>query len=442
LTVLDTFTDSFALWQFGNLDYIDSIAAYQDGYRLSFPLYYNGQLLSFEKDKNFDLDMKNLLVIFVNGILQEPDKSYQFEGGTTFVFTTAPKPEDNIAIFFYRGTIGSDSALNSDIAQTIKTGDNVQVIKNNGYDTTISQNERLVQNVTFADRIETDLYTGPGIDEVNLKPINWTKQKRDKIVFGQTVYKVRDSIESQVYPTAKLISGITTTSKELFVDNASFFNYNNQIAGKPFNILIVGSSSTVGMATTAPSPFETITNFTSVDGFCGVVTGIGTTTGIGTSKALKFFINNLDSNTFVTAGLSTGYPIYIYDTRIGNGITAISNSNNNRVGIGSTYLDCVYYVSDWSGVVGDDNAGIITCNVHSNSNIIGLSSSGTEINPVGKFSWGKLSGAGVTRGTNPISIAVTTNTVDVGLTTYPTIQRRSIGLKLIYDTGALPKRLT
>ena len=442
LTVLDTFTDSFALWQFGNLDYIDSIAAYQDGYRLSFPLYYNGQLLSFEKDKNFDLDMKNLLVIFVNGILQEPDKSYQFDGGTTFVFTSAPKPEDNIAIFFYRGTIGSDSALNSDIAQTIKTGDNVQVIKNNGYDTTISQNERLVQNVTFADRIETDLYTGPGIDEVNLKPINWTKQKRDKIVFGQTVYKVRDSIESQVYPTAKLISGITTISKEFFVDNASFFNYNNQIAAKPFDLLIVGSSSTVGMATTAPSPFETIKNITTVNGFCGVVTGIGTTTGIGTSKALKFFLNNLDSDTFVTAGLSTGYPIYIYDTRVGSGITAISNSNNNRVGIGSTYLDCVYYVSAWSGVVGDDNAGIITCNVHSDSNIIGLSSSGTEIKPVGKFSWGRLYGAGVVRSTNPISIAVTTNTVDVGLTTYPTIQRRAIGLKLIYATGALPKRLT
>lgn len=91
LTVLDTFTDSFALWQFGNLDYIDSIAAYQDGSRLAFPLYYNGQLLSFEKDKDYDLDMKNLLVIFVNGILQEPGKSYDFNGGTTFVFTKGTK---------------------------------------------------------------------------------------------------------------------------------------------------------------------------------------------------------------------------------------------------------------------------------------------------------------------------------------------------------------
>ncbi len=442
LTVLDTFTDSFALWQFGNLDYIDSVAAYQNGVRLSFPLYYNGQLLSFQKDPNFDMDMKNLLVIFVNGILQEPGKSYDFDGGTTLSFINAPKKEDNIAIFFYRGTIGSDSALNTDILQTIKIGDTVQVYKNNQYPSTVDQNSRLVQNIELTDRIETDLYNGPGIDEINPKPLNWTKQKTDKNIFGQVVYKTRDSIESQIYPTAKLISGITTLSNELFVDNATFFNYNNQILAKEFDLLIVGSSSTVGISTTEPFPIETVigVDALSVQGFGGVITGIGTTTGIGTNLAIKFTLNNLDSNTFVTAGLSTGYPIYIYNTRVGNGITAINANNNNIIGIGSTYLDCIYYVNAWSGVVGDDNVGIVTCNIHSGSNIVGIATTGTELRPVGNFSWGKLSG--FTRSDKPISIAISSYIADAGLTTYPTIQRRSIGLKLRRETGALPKRLT
>jgi hypothetical protein len=49
LTILSTFTDSFSAWQFGQMDYIDSVKTYQNGFRTRFPLYYNSQLLSFEK---------------------------------------------------------------------------------------------------------------------------------------------------------------------------------------------------------------------------------------------------------------------------------------------------------------------------------------------------------------------------------------------------------
>lgn len=188
-------------------------------------------------------------------------------------------------------------------------------------------------------------------------------------------------------------------------------------------------------------PIEIVRNVSaaSVKGFSGAITGIGTTTGIGTALAIRFTINNLDSDTFITAGLSTGYPIYIFNTKVGNGITAINSSDANVIGIGSTYLDCIYRVSAWSGVVGDDNLGIITCNVHSKSNLVGIATTGTELSPVGNFSWGRL--GGFTRSSNPISIAMSTFVSDVGLTTYPTIQRRSIGLKLRYETGS-SKRLT
>ena len=133
LTVLDTFTDSFSAWQFGELDYIDPIGTLQNGRRTRFPLYYNGQLLSFEVDENnpqsAEIDLSAVLLIFINGVIQEPGFAYTFEGGTSFSFTRAPREEDDISIFFYRGTRNEDS-LSVNITETIKVGDVLKVRKN------------------------------------------------------------------------------------------------------------------------------------------------------------------------------------------------------------------------------------------------------------------------------------------------------------------------
>ena len=159
------------------------------------------------------------------------------------------------------------------------------------------------------------------------------------------------------------------------------------------------------------------------------MTGITTTTGTGGNPlALQFTIYHDDASPF--SGLSVGYPVYIYDTRIGTGVTSIDSSNSAVVGIGTSFLDNIYYVSALSN---SDKIGIITCNVDSNSNIIGIGTTGSILNPVGKYSWGRLSTG--TRSSNPISIGVTGNTIS-GLSTYPTIQRRTFGIRL---TGALPK---
>ena len=40
LEVLETFSDAFSSWSFGELDFIDSIAGYQNGTRKRFPLFY------------------------------------------------------------------------------------------------------------------------------------------------------------------------------------------------------------------------------------------------------------------------------------------------------------------------------------------------------------------------------------------------------------------
>ena len=514
LTVLDVFTDKMSSWEFGDFDFIDPIDDLQDGSRTRFPLRYNGQLLSFEIDSNDPesslIDLNSLLLVFVNGVLQTPDDSYAFEGGTSFTFIVPPEPEDNISIFFYKGTTGTDSVTVS-VNETVKVGDLVQVFKNNNYPGTIDQNLRTIYNIATSDKIETNLYVEQGIDETNFKPFSWTKQKVDKFINGENVYKTRDSIESLVYPTSKIIKNFSTTDTELFVDDAQFFNYEENTSSlviTSFGGLIVtgsspvaagitavvsaggtiqslsivsggsgyvGSSVTVsisappsigvGVGTTAratatitngqitsttitnpgfgynqsappqvltPLPSftkEDINNITTVQGFSGIITGITTTSGTsGNPLALKFFLN---ASSFV--GLQTGYPIYIFNTSVGSGVTSIDSNNSSVVGVGTTFLDNVYYIHSITS--SGSNSEIVT-NVHSSSNIVGINTTGSTTSPIGKFSWGRLSG--FSRSTSPISIGVTGFTIDSGLSTFPSIQRRDYGLR---DSGALRKDL-
>ena len=692
LTVIDTFSDSFSAWQFGQFDFIDSIKNYQDGVRTRFPLFYNDELLSFEKLEGSIVNLSNALLIVINGVIQDPETAYVFDGGTSFAFTTAPKTEDNVAIFFYKGTAGDDTSEITDIKETLQRGDVVQVLKNNsisGVSTT--QDKRTVFDISGSDRFETNLYSKQGVDSKTYKPLSWIKQKVDQKINGDFFYKSRDSLESLIFPTAKIIGDFSTTDQYVFVDNAHFFKYgtpnltdalivsgspdpvsagitavvsglgtvqsliiNNPGSGYTGNsvtlkispppvilekigdvIVAVGSTaiatitvgtggtlttpititnpgfgyltsknnyhpfptdgyawaqnsaynstilqgnvsagsslgntplqmnvtgiddphiitynsstyniapaavgqtwtfsvhakankattgelflfeanssgqyidssfanseiiitaawqrfsitrtignintafiqvrvdgpnagddngaviwwdgfqvergSTVGIFTSgstttalsipkviAPLPdpiYENISTINEVNGFSGIITGISTTTGTnGNPLALKFNLVGLNVQNLLQ--LQVGYPIYIFDTRIGSGLTSINTSNSAIVGIGTTFADNIYIISDFSS---DGPVGIITCNILSSTSVVGLASTGSTSNPVGKYSWGRLSG--FSRSGSPISIGVTGNTIDVGLSTFPTIQRRISGLR---KTGALSKLL-
>ncbi len=520
LTVTEVFRDQYSSWNFGDFDFIDSIKELQDGQRKRFPLIYNASLLSFEvNEDNPDsslIDLDALLLIFVNGVVQDPGESYTFEGGTSFEFAVAPDSDDIIDIFFYKGTNGVDSvqvAAGSSVSPTIKKGDVVQVFKDASGITT-SQEKRVVYDIRSSDEIETNLYTELGVDERNFKPLSWSKQKIDKKINGEIVFKTRDSIESQVYPTSKVIDDLSTTDNELFVDNARFFNYEED-----FSSLVVSSvgglivdatdptpaaitatvsvggtvaltitnggsgyvgattsisisaphSIGVGVGTTATATAtitngvitgttitnagfgytstavpqvivqlpraikEDIDNISTVEGYDGIVSGIGVTDGIGGHPlALKFtlepdFVNNPNS----TAGqLKVGYPIMIFGTKVGHGVTSVVSDNNTVVATGTTCLDNIYFINEYNSGV-----GIITCNIHTGVNTTGINGATVGFG-TGGFSWGRLSG--FSRGSNPISIGVTGLTIDSGLTTYPSIQRRDFGLR---DNGSLRKDL-
>ena len=43
--------------------------------------------------------------------------------------------------------------------------------------------------------------------------------------------------------------------------------------------------------------------------------------------------------------LVAGYPIVVYDTKVGTGVTSVFGNNNDVVAIGNTFLDNVYVVN-------------------------------------------------------------------------------------------------
>ena len=302
IDVVDTYSDNFAAWEFGELDYIDSVQNFQDGSRVRFPLNYNGELLSFEAKPGSPIseNMNNVLIIFINGVIQEPGKNYIFKGGTSFVFTKAPLPEDEVEIYFYKGVDGVDSISNDNQRPTIKVGDTLQVISNNNIENTITQDKRIAFNIAFSDKVETNKYFGQGIDLVNPKPVSWTKQKTGRKVNGDFVSKSRDVLEALIFPTSRIIKDISITDTDIFVDNAELFGYEDNRnlveaplvpypdGSRPFDALIINGISTTGFTTDL---IEKVTGFNNVEGFTGIITGISTTTGTGGNPlAIQFTV--------------------------------------------------------------------------------------------------------------------------------------------------------
>ena len=173
---------------------------------------------------------------------------------------------------------------------------------------------------------------------------------------------------------------------------------------------------------------EKMTSFDNVEGYTGIITGITTTTGSGGagSLAFKFFYTSFKSN---ANKLQVGYPILVKDTSIdlGSGVTSVDGHDNSIVAIGSTFLDNIYKVHSMSQL--SDFRAEITCDILSTTNAVGVASTGyydaTDIGltkSLGKISWGRIYNG--ERSTSPISIGVTGLTVDAGLSTFPTIQRK------------------
>ena len=526
LEVTDAFTDAFSLWQFGEFDYIDSIGPLQNGVRTRFPLRYDKKLISVEANDNFDVDLNSILLIFRNRVIQEPGVTYSFVGGTTVKFKVAPRKEDDIQIFFYKGTDGEDSSIVEAPPAPIEKGDEIQILSDP------NQDNRLVSEFNQSDTIRTNSYRGQGITD-EFEPVEVIRQKDDRIIDGIVVSKSRILLEPRINPTAKIISDFTSTDTKFIIDSVGrFFDYESDsgsinvritsestnqtpakitatvsAAGTVSNLTIVDGGSEyvsapivkiqappsqigVGIGTTATATVtisgigtvngfaitnpglgysqtnppqviasmpnvknsEVITGITSIRGSSGIVTGIEATT-IGSDKAIKFTLT-LDPDIargnaaltpaerrgFDTIDLfKSGNPIFIYDTEVGTGVTSINGSDSEVVGIGTTCLDNIYVIQQFSssGVSPNPIVGVMTCRVISSTNMSNIPTTvGYSTDPIGRFAVGIMTGANIQRSGSPISIGVTGFTVNSGLSSFPTVQRVA-GDQTFFNTGAI-----
>lgn len=469
--VLRVFNDQFSAWQFGEVDFLDSQANLQDGIRTRFPLVYRGEIISVEANPdNPDselVDLQSLLIVFVNGLLQVPGESYFFDGGSTYSFQIPPRPEDIVSVYFYKG---SDSDSNFvDVIPTIKIGDEVRIGNKYGLPQTISQEERNVFQIIDSNEIETDPYTAQGIDEINQKPLRWTKQKVDTVIDGVFVSKARPGLRGQIYPSGKIIAPFSSGDTIIQVDDASLFNYeqidpseidinaeiyaNNPDAiqadlqtevtgGAVSNVIINdGGSGYIGAALTASigGPGNgavvdlTITDGV-IDGFNIVSGGSGYTsapiisavppsstnglvvqadsilTGNGNITEISSPGPNQIEFTLETADLPLNQRIYIFDTGVGDGTISVDGSSA-IIGIGTEFLDNVYEVTQI--LTAPDR---IIVNVDPSTDLTGIATSGL----VGRYSWGRIGGFTVERGIDVNPDGYTTSS---GLSTYPLLQR-------------------
>ena len=191
------------------------------------------------------------------------------------------------------------------------------------------------------------------------------------------------------------------------------------------------------IASLPPFQTEKINTIENVEGYTGIITGIQQTTRTGGKPAIKFFFNAVTQNSSgVLANvdadkLKVGYPILVSGTKVGNGLTSINGVNASVVGIGTTFVDNIYIVKT---IAENGSTGEIVCDVHTNSassinaiNEVGFHSTGQSgmTTSLGSINWGRLYGNGLVRSANPISIGVTGLTIDAGLSTFPTIQRKN-----------------
>ena len=300
ITVDEIADDKFAGWSVGTLQVLDNIEELIDGARKDFPLKLNGAITSIVSAPGSKIDVQDVLVIFVNDVLQEPGVGYEFSGGSTLTFTEALKVGDKVTIIFYKGN-GDSDVIFRDVIETVKKGDTLQLKHMAGVQSqSLDEDERSVLNVLSTGNVATNPYAGPGnTNDVTLaRPVTWCRQTEDKIIEGIPTGKDRELYEPVINPTSYIIKNVGVGSTAVYVDTLRpLFNPQNEAAALSFQnkIKFIPQEPKVGASATAVvSGFGTISSVVISDG------------GVGYSTATVSFGYTSDSRAFGTVTISAG----------------------------------------------------------------------------------------------------------------------------------------
>ena len=300
ITVDEIADDKFAGWSVGTLQVLDNIEELIDGVRKDFPLKLNGAITSIVSSPGSKINVQDVLLIFVNDILQKPGGGYEFSGGSTLTFTEALKIGDKVTIIFYKGN-GDSDVIFRDVIETVKKGDTLQLKHMAGIQPqSLDEDERSVLNVLSTGNVATNPYAGPGnTNDVTLaRPVTWCRQTEDKIIEGIPTGKDRELYEPVINPTSYIIKNVGVGSTAVYVDTLRpLFNPQNEAATLSFQnkIKFIPQEPKVGASATAVvSGFGTISSVVISDG------------GVGYSTATVSFGYTSDSRAFGTVTISAG----------------------------------------------------------------------------------------------------------------------------------------
>ena len=288
------YDDSFSGWSLGILQILDRVDKFIDGVRKEFPLTLGGSIVSIVAAKGSKINVKDVLLIFVNNILQVPNEGYTFEGGSSVKFTEPLKIGDAVNIIFYKGS-GDSDVIFRNVIETVKKGDTLQIKSDRsiGQASYLTEEERIVEFVKSTNTVDTNSYEGPGnTTDITLeRPIDWCKQTEDVFINQIGVGKDRELYEPIINPSAYLIKSVGVGSTAIYVDNLRPIfdsrNENNTDLTFQNKIKFVRQEDKSGAAATAVvSGFGTISSVVISDGGVGYTTAIvsfGSTVGVGTT---------------------------------------------------------------------------------------------------------------------------------------------------------------
>jgi hypothetical protein len=321
ITVDSVDRDKFSGWSLGELEVFDDIQQLFDSSRIIFPLKYNSSIISVYAKKGSPINIQDVLLVFINDILQIPGKGYVFNGGSKIQFTEAPKPDDTCKILFYKGSGDNVDVIFRDVVDTVKIGDDLQLTYDSfvGQSPSLLEDERKVVDILSIETVETNPYFGPGNTSVTTltRPINWCRQTEDLIINEKEVSKNREFYEPLIYPTTHIIQPVGVGSTIVYVENLRPFfnplNENNISLEFQNNITLISQDTKVSASATAiVSVAGTISSINILDGGSGydsapIVTiqnpiGIGSTT----STAISFITSGIVTSISIT-GVVTGY---------------------------------------------------------------------------------------------------------------------------------------
>ena len=308
------YNDSFNGWSIGEFDVLDTIDDEFDGKTKSFKMKKDNDIFAISKKEGSKIDLTQTLLIFINDILQEPERSFKLKGSSIIEFNEAPNSGDTSKLLFYKGSGDDIDVIFRDVLPTVKKGDTLNIdndpILNQNSD--LDQDVRVVTDVLTVDTANTNPYYGPGVtdDKTLSRPVIWCKQTNDRFIDGKVIGKDREEQEPLVYPSSFVLKSVSAGSTEIYVDTVRpLFNSQNEAEGNNKKIDIISQDVSVGgLATATVSPSGTISSVN--------ISNVGS----GYTSAPSVIIGN-------PVGLGTELRASAVATIIGGSISGITVSN-------------------------------------------------------------------------------------------------------------------